>query len=47
MISTLSEAITVRALRRATEMVDPTMLSTMARSVVIRDSTSPVRTVRK
>ena len=34
-------------LRSATEIDEPTMFSTMVRSVVSRDSTSPVRTFRK
>ena len=49
----LTKAIIARApsmtrpLRSATEVLTPTMVSTMAVSVVRRDSTSPVRVLRK
>jgi len=47
MINTTRAPTTVSPLRRATEIVPPTIASTMARSVVRRESTSPVRTFRK
>ena len=45
--SRATEPRVMRMLRRAMEAVVPTMLSTSVTSVVMRDSTSPVRVWRK
>ena len=46
-ISTAMAMTNIRRLRRAIDDQVPTMASTMVMSVVIRDSTSPVRVFRK
>ena len=45
--SSTTEPSVIRMLRRAMEAVVPTMLSTRVTSVVMRESTSPVRVCRK